>query len=243
MNDTLPIFIGWDQREEVAFDVCRHSLLARSSVPLYVRALRLEGLRHANLYWRQSVVQGGRRIDTIDRRPFSTDFAFSRFLVPALMQYNGWALFCDCDFLFLADVADLLKHADPEKAVMVCKQVHEPNEGEKMDGQAQSRYRRKNWSSLVLWNCSHEANLALTTHAVNREYGSWLHGFEWLDDDEIGELPPQWNWIDGVTPGAPLAVHYTSGGPWMRGHQSVAFAQEWQDEYARACRKEMEKAA
>ena len=243
MTDTLPVFIGADPREEVALDVCRFSLLRRASIPLYVRALRLPGLRHANLYWRQSTTQGGRRIDTIDKRPFSTEFAFSRFLVPALCGYEGWALFCDCDFLFLADVAELVKRADPAYAVMVCKQTHEPTEASKMDDQPQSRYRRKNWSSLMLFNCGHLANRKLTVHAVNTEPGSWLHGLEWLYDEEIGRLPPQWNWISGVTEGEPRAVHYTSGGPWMPKHTEVAWANEWRDEYARACAKAMGKEA
>lgn len=243
MTDALPVFIGFDPREEVAADVCRHSLLARSTVPLYVRMLRQSGLRHASLYWRQATMRGGQRIDAIDKRPFSTEFAFTRFLVPALCQYEGWALFCDCDFLFLADIAELLPILDPAKAVMVCKQAHFPKEAVKMDGQAQSHYLRKNWSSFVLWNCGHEANRQLTVHAVNSEPGSYLHGFEWLCDAEIGDMPVQWNFIDGTTPGKPKAVHYTAGGPWMRGHESVAFAQEWQDEYARACAKATNKEA
>ena len=243
MSDTLPVMIGFDPREEVAADVCRHSLLSRSTAPLYVRYLRQSGLRHANLYWRQSTMRGGQRVDTLDKRPFSTEFAFTRFLVPALMQYEGWALFCDCDFLFLADVAELLPMLDETKAVMVCKQAHFPKSAVKMDGQAQSHYPRKNWSSFVAWNCGHEANRQLTVHAVNSEPGAYLHGFEWLCDDEIGDLPPQWNWIDGTTHGKPKAVHYTAGGCWMRGHESVAFADEWREAYNEMTKKQQRKAA
>lgn len=243
MSDTLACFIGFDAREEIAADVCRHSLLRESTIPLYVRMLKQEGLRHANLYWRQWTARGAQKIDSIDKRPFSTEFAFTRFLVPALMQYEGWALFCDCDFLFMADVAELLPLLDDSKAVLVAKQVHEPDSGLKMDGQAQSRYRRKNWSSFMLLNCGHRSVKDLTVHAVNNRTGQWLHGFEWLTDDQIGSVPPQWNWIDGVTLDRPKAVHYTAGGPWFKNHQSVAFAEEWRDAYARACRDAIKRAA
>lgn len=227
MTDTLPVLIGWDPREATAADVCRHSLLTRSSVPLYVRMLKQEGLRVAGLYRRQWEWRGGQRIDLIDDLPFSTEFSFSRFLVPALMGYEGWALFCDCDFLFMADVAELLPLMDDSKAVLVAKQSHVPTEAVKMDGCAQSQYRRKNWSSFMLFNCGHPSNRRLTVKAANEEFGSWLHGFHWLEDHEIGAIPPQWNWIEGVTEGEPKAVHYSSGGPWFASHQSVAFAAEW----------------
>jgi len=224
---TLPVLIGFDPREAVAFDVCRHSLLRHSSVPLYVRALRQEGLRLAGLYRRQWEWRDGQRVDLIDDRPFSTEFSFTRFLVPALCQYEGWALFCDCDFLFLADVAELLPLMDDSKAVLVAKQTHLPTETVKMDGVSQSQYRRKNWSSFMLINCGHPSNRRLTVRAVNEEFGAWLHGFHWLENHEIGEVPPAWNWIESVTEGEPRAVHYSSGGPWFAGHQSVAFAAEW----------------
>ncbi len=234
MQMTVPVYIGFDTREAIAFDVCRHSLLRRSSVPLHVRALRQGGLRHAGLYRRVATVRDGQRIDAIDGKPFSTDFSFTRFLVPALCQYDGWALFCDCDFLFLADVADLLPLMDDSKAVLVCQQAHVPDEGVKMDGCVQQTYRRKNWSSFMLLNCGHPGMRRLTVAVVNEAPGAWLHGFEWLSDDEIGGLPPAWNWIDGVTEGTPRAVHYTAGGPWFAGHETVAFAREWQEERARA---------
>ena len=233
LGQALPVFIGWDAREAVAFDVCRHSLLRHASVPLYVCALRQDGLRHAGLYRRAATMRDRQMVDAIDGRPFSTDFSFTRFLVPALCQYEGWALFVDCDFLFLADVAELLPLLDERKAVMVCKQVHAPAESTKMDGQTQSRYRRKNWSSFMLVNCGHAGMKRLTVAAVNEQPGSWLHGFEWLREEEIGDLPHQWNWIAGTTEGKPRAIHYTSGGPWFAGHASVAFAGEWRDEYAR----------
>ena len=243
MTDTLPVMIGWDQREAVAADVCRHSLLRHASIPLYVRFLKQEPLREIGLYRRQWEWRGGQRIDLIDERPFSTEFSFTRFLVPALCGYDGWALFCDCDFLFMADVAELLPFMDDSKAVLVCKQIHLPTETQKMDGCAQSQYRRKNWSSLMLLNCGHPSTRALHVRDVNERTGAFLHSFDWLDGGEIGELPPQWNYIAGTTTGTPKAVHLTSGGPWLPQCQDVAFAREWRDAYALACRKAMEEAA
>ncbi len=230
----FPVYIGFDSREAVAFDVCRHSLVTRSSVPADVNCLRQNTLRQLGLYRRAAVVKHGQRFDVIDSKPFATEFSFTRFLVPALCRYEGWALFCDCDFLFMADVMELTPMIDDAKAVLVCKQLHAPTEVSKMDGCVQQCYPRKNWSSFMLFNCSHAAVQRLTVDAVNERPGAWLHGFEWLRDDEIGELPPAWNWMDGVTESSPKAIHYTAGGPWFPDHAMVPFAQEWRDAYAQA---------
>lgn len=225
--NALPIHIGWDAREAIAADVCRFSLLRRSTIPLHVRYLKLDGLRNARLYSRESWQNGGQRFDVIDEKPFSTDFSFSRFLVPALCQYDGWALAVDCDFLFLADIAELFALRDDRYAVMVCKQDHQPIETTKMDNQIQTAYPRKNWSSLMLFNCAHEATRGLTPFDVNNRPGSYLHRLEWCPDEAIGALPPQWNFIDGTTAGEPKAVHYSAGGPWFDGYRDVRFAGEW----------------
>lgn len=243
MNDALPVYIGFDKREEIAFDVARHSLLRHASIPLYVRALRLDGLRHAGLYRREHVTEAGQMIDCTDGRPFSTEFSFSRFLVPALCGYDGWALFTDSDFLFMADIAEIVPLLDDSKAVMVAKQVHAPDEAVKMDNQVQARYSMKNWSSFMLLNCGHPENRKLTVEAVNTRPGRWLHQFQWLPPDEIGDIPPAWNWIAGTTEGDPKAVHFTAGGCWFPEYTEVAFAQQWRDEYADACRKAMKEAA
>jgi hypothetical protein len=233
----LPVFIGWDSREAVAADVCRFSLLRRASVPLHVRFLKQAPLREIGLYRRECDKRGGQMVDRIDGKPFSTEFSFTRFLVPALCQYDGWALFVDGDFLFLDDVAELFDRRDERFAVMVCKQAHDPVHATKMDGCVQQAYPRKNWSSLMLLNCSHEATRRLTPGAVNGEPGAWLHGLRWLPDRLIGELPPAWNWIEGVTRGEPKAVHFTAGGPWFAGCEAVRFAGEWQWHRAEADRQ------
>ena len=232
MIDVLPVYIGFDVRERDAWYVCERSLRRHANIPLYTRSLNLVRLQQIGLYWRAYVQEGRQKIDAIDGLPFSTDFSFSRFLVPALQNYTGWALFVDCDFLFLGDIGEVADLADDKYAVMVCKQDHRPISNIKMDDQAQTVYRRKNWSSFMLLNCGHPANKALTVDAVNTQPGRWLHQFAWLKDEEIGELPPQWNFIAGTTQGEPKAVHYTNGGPWFgAAYDDCAYGAEWTREW------------
>ncbi|MDJ0894616.1 MAG: glycosyltransferase [Alphaproteobacteria bacterium] len=221
-KDAFPIYVGWDSREDIAYQVCRHSLLQRASIPIAVEPLRLPDLRSRAMYWRD------------DDPLASTEFTYSRFLVPALSHYQGWALFCDCDFLWLGDVADLVDQLDDRFAVMCVQHDYRPTETVKMDGKAQTVYPRKNWSSLVAYNCGHPANAALTVEAVNARNGAYLHRFQWLDDDLIGPLDETWNWLEGWSQkpksGTPNVVHYTRGGPWFENWQDVDYAKEWLDE-------------
>ena len=230
----IPVYIGYDPREHEAWRVCVASI-ARRSPETPIRTLRLSALRDAGLYTRETFLTETSRIDAIDRKPFSTEFSFSRFLVPALSLYEGWAIFCDCDFLFTAPLDALFELADDRYAAMCVKHQHDPIETVKMDGVAQTRYRRKNWSSLVLWNCEHPANRHLTVQCVNRMPGRWLHAFEWLSDDLSGELPLSWNWLSGVNEPlpngeVPCGVHYTLGGPWFPNCQDVPLADLWRAE-------------
>jgi lipopolysaccharide biosynthesis glycosyltransferase len=220
----IPIFVGWDSREDIAYQVCRYSVLRRASEPLKVFALRQKALRYQRLYWR-------------DADPLaSTEFTYTRFLVPALADYRGWALFCDCDFLFLADAVELLSLADSRYAMMCVHHDHRPTERTKMDGCAQTIYPRKNWSSLMLMNCAHPANRALTPQVVNGQSGQFLHRLQWLDDALIGQLPVSWNWLEGWYPkpdsGTPKAVHFTRGGPWFSNWQHVDYGELWLAERA-----------
>jgi lipopolysaccharide biosynthesis glycosyltransferase len=228
----LPLFIGYDEREHDAYEVCRYSAERRSSIPLHVVRLDQSSLRRNGWYNREWRYEGdkGQRVDLLDRRPFSTDFSFTRFLVPALALHQGWALYCDCDFLFTADLAGLLALADPQFAVMCVKHRHVPRETSKMNGLRQTAYFRKNWSSLVLWNCEHPGNRVLNSQVVNHSTGQWLHAFQWLTDEQIGELPPKWNWLAGVD--APLSVepcgiHFTLGIPSLRGCEDTPYVGLW----------------
>lgn len=216
------IYIGYDSKEDIAYRVCKQSLLKNSSLNLKIKSLKLYELIAKNFYTRN--------VDPLA----STEFTYSRFLVPALMEYKGWAIFCDCDLLFLEDIALLFDGISEDKAVYCVKHEYSPKEKHKMDGKQQTIYPRKNWSSFILFNCSHLSNKKLTVDLVNSETGSYLHQFKWLKDEEIGSLDERWNWLEGWTSNhnnkKPFAIHYTRGGPWFNEWQDVEFASEWINE-------------
>ncbi|KAJ0964397.1 hypothetical protein J5N97_029519 [Dioscorea zingiberensis] len=226
---SLKVFVGYDSREDVAYQVCRHSLLKRSSIPLEVIPLKQSELREAGLYTRE-------------RGPTeSTEFSFTRFLTPYLAGYEGWAMFVDCDFVYLGDLAELLAMApddDDKYAIMCVKHEYTPKEGTKMDGVVQTAYPRKNWSSMVLYNCAHPKNRILTPQLVSSESGAFLHRFMWLEEQEIGSVPFTWNFLvghnkleDQEDPTAlPKAIHYTCGGPWFQAYKDCEFADIWLNE-------------
>lgn len=235
------IVIGHDYREQEAYDVCEFSIRRRNPDIRIVR-LQERDLRATGLYTRPfKVDEAGQFWDERDGRPFSVAFSFARFLTPLVAraegQSRGWALFIDCDFIAQRDPAELFALADPNKSVMVVKHNHEPKNIVKMDGVAQSRYPRKNWSSCILWNLDSEFNDALTARMVNTMPGAWLHGFKWLPDSQIGELPEEWNWLAGHSPtqenidGKGFGfIHYTDGGPWFSHMQDCPLAERYLDE-------------
>ena len=216
----MKIFIGWDSREEDAYKVCVHTIKKHASKDVEIVPLKRDELIEQGLYTRD---EGGN---------VSTEFAYTRFLTPHLTDYKGWALFIDCDFLFTRDVAELFSLADPQYAVMCVQHDYTPSAAIKMDGQKQVAYPRKNWSSCVLWNCGHPANAIITPDIVNTETGAFLHRFQWLSDNLIGELPLEWNWLEGEyekPDKIPAVIHYTNGGAWFKECQDVDYAQEWLD--------------
>ena len=218
----LIFYIGYDAKEDIAYRVCKHSLINKSTISISVKSLKLYELISKKFYTRS--------IDPLA----STEFTYSRFLIPALMNYNGWAVFCDCDFLFFEDISLLFNSLDANKALYCVQHDYTPKEKHKMDGQKQSIYPRKNWSSFMVFNCSHPSNKKLTKEIVNTESGSFLHQLKWLDDSEIGSLDERWNWLEGWTSNhnksEPFAVHFTRGGPWFEEWQDVEFAKEWNRE-------------
>lgn len=227
------IYIGFDPREAETFAICRHTLRKHASdIPIH--AICLDAMRDAGLYWRPTETREGRLWDTISDAPMSTQFAISRFLTPILAKASfqqGWALFMDSDILARDDIDDLFAECDPAKAVMCVQHQHTPPEGLKMDGQLQTLYARKNWSSVCAFNLAHPANRKLTVGLVNSVPGRDLHAFSWLDDSEIGALGAEWNYLVGFTKRhesfEPKLVHHTEGGPWLPNYQEVEFADEW----------------
>lgn len=233
----LKVYIGWDSREKVAYDVCRKSIQHNTSNKIKIIPLCHKQLRRQGWFcrpWKTNAYDGN-LTDLIDGKPFSTEFSHTRFLVPALMNYSGWALFMDSDMVFDDNIKHLFALCDDRYAVMVVKHRHKPIEEFKMDGVPQTNYHRKNWSSFILFNCGHPANRKLTPEIVNTKPGSWLHAFSWLEDIHIGNLHYEYNWIQGVSPSTvvPKVIHYTDGGPWFDGYKDVDFADRWWKYYHR----------
>jgi hypothetical protein len=210
----IRVFIGYDTREAIAFDVLSHSIHARASRPVAITPVRLSQL--AGVFARET-------------NPLqSTQFSFSRFLTPYLCDFEGWAVFMDCDMLMLDDVARLWDLRDERFAVQVVKHVHVPREEVKFLGAVQTRYDKKNWSSVMLMNCARCT--ALTPDYVNRASGLELHQFKWLGDDAlIGALPARWNHLVSYDPPRRDAalVHFTTGGPYFDEYRDCEFAAEW----------------
>lgn len=233
------VWIGWDPREAAAFAVARSSCRRHLNLPIPIYGLVLDDLKANGLYtrpmeYRPSAADKPIMWDVVSDAPMSTQHANARFFVPMLAK-TGWALFCDGDVLFRGNVARLFEGLDPGKAVCCVHHRHEPEPGTKMDGQVQTRYGRKNWSSVIAFNCDHPANKALTLDVLNNTPGRDLHRFFWLADCDIGELSPKWNWLVGHTkaPVDPHVVHFTDGVPDMPGYESVDFADEWRAELRR----------
>jgi len=215
---SLKVFVGWDSREQYAYEVCVTSLKKYSSQEIDIYPIVRDVLIDTGDYYRPQPEAG------------SVEFTYTRFLAPYLADHKGWALFIDCDFLFTKDVAELFAMADDKYALMCVKHDYTPKNTVKMDGQKQVSYPRKNWSSCILWNCEHPSNKALTKDAVSTESGAYLHRFQFLKDEEIGEIPLEWNWLEGEyekpeTP--PAAIHFTNGGPWFEDWQDVDYADLW----------------
>lgn len=232
----LEICFGWEPREALGVSVFEFSAVRRTSQPLRFIPLMEQGLRYNGLYTRPHEQRDGQLWCPISQAPMATSFANSRFLVPWLVD-GDWALFCDgADMLFLADPAELFALADRRYAVQVVKRDHEPAETVKMDGQKQTSYSRKNWSSLILWNLRHKAHRRLSKDDVNTLPGRELHRFCWLENREIGSLPPAWNYLVGVDPDAsslgvePKLLHYTLGIPTMEGYADGPWAETWRRE-------------
>jgi len=213
------VFIGYDPKESVAFYTLAHSILRRASIPVAIVPLMRSQLG---------------RLYTRERGPTeSTEFSLTRFLVPALSQYRGWSVFLDCDMLCRVDMAELAAECErqADKAVLVCKHDYVPKTEHKFLGQVQTKYPRKNWSSLMLFN--NERCTALSAEYVNAAAGLELHRFAWTGDATIGDLPLAWNWLVGEYEYNPRAkiVHYTLGGPYFDDYRDCDYASEWFDEF------------
>ena len=211
---TVRVFIGYDSKEIVAYHVLVQSIIEHASVPVAFHPIALGTLG---------------RVFTRERNQLqSTEFSFSRFLTPYLSGYEGWSVFMDCDMIMRRDIAELWELRDDAYAVMCVKHDYQPREDVKFLGQVQTRYEKKNWSSVMLFN--NARCRALTPEFVNTASGLELHQFRWLDGEtEIGELPLFWNFLVGVYEKDERAglVHFTEGGPYFADYRDADFAEEW----------------
>ena len=210
----INIFIGYDSKERVAYNVLSHSIIQNSTKPVAITPIALNNLKDDFVRERNALS--------------STEFSFSRFIIPHLMNYQGWALFMDCDMLMFEDIAELWRMRDDSKAIQVCKHDYTPKEKTKFLGQTQTVYPKKNWSSFMLMNCKKCSSL--TPDYVNRASGLELHQFKWLESEElIGDLPLEWNWLVGEYEYKEDVknVHYTKGGPWFEEYARCDYSQDW----------------
>lgn len=210
----IRVFIGYDPREAAAYSVLSHSINVRATQPVSITPLALSQLKG---------------IMTRERNPLqSTDFSFSRFLTPYLSGFEGWSIFMDCDMVVLDDIARLWELRDERYAVQVVKHDHKPKEDTKFLNAPQSKYEKKNWSSVMLFN--NAKCKALTPEYVNKASGLELHQFKWLgNDDLIGEIPHRWNHLVGYDEYKKdvSLIHYTIGGPYFEEYIDCDYADVW----------------
>jgi lipopolysaccharide biosynthesis glycosyltransferase len=217
-TDVIKVFIGFDPVESVAWHTMVHSIIEKSSKPIAIIPINLKNL--SKIFTRKK------------EETQSNEFSFTRFLVPYLCDFKGKAIYFDCDMLLRKDIVEIFDVIieQSEKAVYVVKHDYESKDTVKYLNKIQYKYPRKNWSSVVLWNCAHPSNNAVTLDYVNTATGSDLHRFKWLKDDEIGELNIRWNWLVGEYDEPPYDVsnvHWTVGGPYFNEYRNVDFADEW----------------
>ena len=221
-SDIIKIFIGYDPQESIAWHTMASSIYRHSTRPVALIPLNLKNLMH--IYRRQP-----------DPKQ-SNEFSFTRFLVPYLCNYTGLAIYFDCDMLLRVDVAEILniKFKQPNKAVYVVKHDYIPKNNIKFLNKIQYNYPRKNWSSVVLWNCEHKKNKIVNLEFINTASSLDLHRFTWLNDNEIGDLDVKWNWLVGEYEDPPSDVknvHWTLGGPYFNEFKNADFSDEWREEF------------
>jgi lipopolysaccharide biosynthesis glycosyltransferase len=214
----IKIYIGLDEPHQIAYNKCKKSILQKNNkYDIDILPINYN-----------TVKEYERKKDPYE----STQFAFARFFTPYLSNYEGISIFVDGDFLFLESIDKLIDLYDKKYAVMCCQhQDYFPKNLAKMDGKPQTTYPRKNWSSLMLFNNEHHKNKTLNPMTINNQSGAFLHRFKWLEDEEIGELPIQWNWLvdwyKEPDDGKPLALHFTEGGPWLEEYKNCEYSQLW----------------
>ena len=217
MNDIVDVVVGFDQREAVAYHAFTQSVIEKSSIPIRFLPLNINSLTN----YKETHEDG------------SNEFIYSRFLVPYLMNFKGWAIYADGDMVCLEDIKKLWNLRDNKYAIQVVKHDYKTKIKNKYWGNKNENYPRKNWSSVILWNCSHFQNKLLKPSFVSRKSGAFLHRFKWLKDEEIGELHKSWNWLAieyDENPNAKI-IHYTLGTPCFKEFKNTGMSKYWEKYY------------
>jgi len=217
--EIIKIVVGFDQRESVAYHTFIQSIIERTSLPVAFIPLAINSLK-------------GYKETHADK---SNDFIYSRFLTPYLNEFQGWAIFADGDMLCRQDIKELWDLRDESKALQVVKHNYQTQASHKYLGNINQNYPRKNWSSVILWNCKHPKHKILTPEFIEKQTGIFLHRFSWLDDNEIGDLPKEWNWLAIEYPENRDAklIHYTLGTPCFKDYRETSMADLWHETYER----------
>ena len=213
MNEKINIVVGFDQREAIAYHTFTQSIIEKSSIPVFFTPLAINTLK-------------GYKETHNDR---SNEFIYSRFLTPYLNNFHGWAIFADGDMICQSDIKELWDLRDESKALMVVKHDYVTKVNRKYLGNINENYPRKNWSSLILWNCGHPKHKILTPDFIATQTGQFLHRFSWLDNDDIGDLPKEWNWLAIEYPinNSAKIIHYTLGTPCFKDYKNTDMADIW----------------
>ncbi len=213
MLNKVKIYVGFDPRESVVYHTFVQSLIEQSSLPLEITPLAVNTL---NFY-------------SETHQDKSNDFVYSRFLTPFMSDFSGWSIYVDGDMICQEDIKELLALKDESKALLVVKHDYQSKTANKYLNNINENYPRKNWSSVILWNCCHPKHKVLTPDFVSQQSGKFLHRFSWLADEDIGELPIEWNWLATEYPDNASAklIHYTLGAPCFRDYRDTGMAANW----------------
>lgn len=217
MGNIIDLAVGFDQREAVAYHTFVQSVIEKSSIPV-----RFMPLNSKSLFGYNEVHTDG-----------SNEFIYTRFLVPYLMNFKGWAIYADGDMVCLDDIKNLWDQRDSKYAVMVVKHDYKTKVKNKYWGNKNENYPRKNWSSLILWNCNHLSHKILTPEFIKKQSGAFLHRFSWINDSEIGALDKEWNWLAMEYPEKKdiHLIHYTIGTPCFKEYENASLSSYWKQSF------------
>ena len=218
MSDVIDLIVGFDQKEAVAYHTFVQSVIENASNPVRFMPLNMKSLKE----YSEKHNDG------------SNEFIYSRFLVPHLMNFKGWAIYVDGDMICVEDIKKLWDLRDEKYAVQVVQHDYQTKVKKKYWGNKNENYPRKNWSSVVIWNCEHEKHKILSPNFIQNQTGSFLHRFHWLNDDEIGDIDKKWNWLameyeekKGIN-----LIHYTIGTPCFKEYSNEAFSSYWNKSFS-----------